>query len=107
MAQVRYALVVSAATNSSINTSFSLVASNLPLSYKMNYWNETTSRVYVHIGTSLPTTTITDKLAIPAYGTGADDSNHGQPVLSEGQNVYMYTDQTAVVSNAVIINFSQ
>lgn len=107
MAQTRYGLIVTAATGSSINTAFSIVASALPLAYKMNYWNETTSRIIVHIGNSLPAASITDTFAIPAYGTGADDSNHGQPVLSEGQNVYMRTDATSVVSNGVTINFSQ
>jgi len=106
MAQVRYGLVVTAATGSSINTAFSLVASSLPKAYKMTYWNETSQRVAFALATSLPTSTTTDQVFIPAQGVAADDSNYGQPVVSEGQNLYLRTDGASVVSMAVVFNLS-
>ena len=104
---ITYGLVVSAATGSSLNTAFSLVASNLPLSYQFGAWNLTSGTIGIHFGKSLPTATTTEQVYIPSNGTYASDANVNQPSISEGQNVYLRCHTTAVVSNSVIMDFTR
>lgn len=101
---ITYGLVVSAATNSSLNTAFSLVASNLPLSYQFGVWNLTSGTIGLALETSVPTASTTQQIYIPSNGTYATDSNHGQPAISAGQNLYLRVATTSIVSNMVVFD---
>ena len=101
-----FTVQVSASTGSSINTGFSMVASNLPFAYCVSIWNETGSRTAIAIANSAPTITTTDQIYCPAGGTNTKDSNNHQYVSSNGQNLYLRTAQSAIATSVVTIEFT-
>lgn len=104
---ITYGVVISAATGSSINTAFSLIASNLPLSYQMSVYNLTSGIVGLAVAKSLPTASTTEQKYVASNGTLGLDSNINQPIISEGQNLYMRVATTSIVSMHVIINLDR
>lgn len=107
---ITYGLQVSAATGSSINTAFSLVASAIPCSYQMAVWNPCSYTVSVYLGTSAPTVTTVDQCYIPALGTFSRDAIHGQPVVSDGMNIYLRSpglSTTGIVSGTVVVDLAR
>lgn len=80
------------AAGSSINTGFSAILTNLPLTYHFFVINEGPTRLAFSIATSAPTSTTTNQMWVSNSGTVAIDSIAGEYMSTPGMNLYARCD---------------
>ncbi len=98
-----YSVAISAISGSSFSSAFSIVASNLPVSYHISSWNETSSTVALAIATSTPTSTTTEQFYVPSGGASTKDCDSYRVIVPAGSNLYMRAPNTSNASGVPVI----